>query len=174
MKRLVALFAVTAALPTLALAQTQGTLGDSSFGSADISFNVIDTTAPLIQVTGLEDLRMDAEIGDTLTSEGLTLCIYMNQAGATYTIQIDADPLTSGQDNFPYNISYLNTIDGTFENEAVGTDTVSVIEIEQTPSYVQSCPGSVPPATLTFSLEDKTPATAIVASAAITVTVSAE
>lgn len=173
MKHLVALFAVTTALPTLALAQTQGTLGDSSFGSANISFNVIDTTAPLIQVTGFRDLEFDTFEGISPSAETPFLCIYMNEPG-TFGFKITATPLSSDafQDNVPYSVIFreLATFEGKTGN--ITDADVTFFGTGFSPSRVQNCTGITQTATLTVGFSDATPPAEVgTATSAVTLTV---
>lgn len=114
MKRLLTLFALTAALPSLALAATDGTLGSESTGSMTMTLN-IDATTPSaqIQVSGLEDISFTTPTGIVPSSGAVgrtTFCVFMT-GGTTYSAAITATPLLSAQfqNTVPYNFALVNT-----------------------------------------------------------------
>lgn len=178
MNRLLLLCAVIAALPGLALAATDGTLGDSSSGSADITFNVTEVPGPKIRVQGLQDVVIDAEIGDILNK--LTFfCVFMDQPG-TFAMEVTANPLTSGQDIYPYTASFSN-VPGHVILGSITVDTAAETfrATNLTPSVLPNCSKPAPPLNGDYpiSMFVSVPGqatSAIAATATITVIVSAE
>ena len=130
MKRLLTLFAITAALPGLALAATDGTLGDSSSGTADITFNVTEASGAQIQVTGLEDINLTAERNIPLNTTALRLepCVYMDQPGQ-YSAALEATPLktTSGLVLSEYRVGYAELSSSKTVEETVTDETKTLL-----------------------------------------------
>lgn len=56
----------------------------------------------LIKITGLEDLTIEKTVGDAPLADLETSACVVMQGGDTYSVQIIADPLTSGGTHYPY------------------------------------------------------------------------
>lgn len=127
--------------PTLALAATDGTLGDSSSGTANITFNVTDAITPKIQISGLQDLTLQstsASLGDIKPSS--PVCVYMTEAGS-FALTVTAEPLLFGTDVLSG--YYVNFTDHTSaERRAfgpVGFNTHTQMMEGYTPSQTADC-----------------------------------
>lgn len=174
MLKLLTALAMAIGAPTLALAATDGSLGDSSSGTANITFNVTDAAAPQIQVSGLEDMSLEGELGDFLSAAASRFCIYMDQIGGQYSMAVSANPLTSGQDNYPYTAIITDVISSTSTpGVQIGTESATVNATGLTPFYAaDECTSDNRAAALVLIMADARPAKAVVASTTITITVS--
>lgn len=156
MKRLLPLITFAAFLPTLACAETQGLLGNSSTGSFAVTLNVaaIPSTAQ-IQITGLDDKTFGTTQGVPPSSSGDRFCVYMSEAGA-YNFNVTAEPLSST--DFSGNVPYLFNLRDNISNEVkVGSVTdqnVTISGTGYTPSLVEGCAGETLPVSLGFAFED--------------------
>lgn len=155
MLKLLTALAMALGAPTLALAATDGTLGDSSSGIADITLNVIDEPTSEIQITGLQDMAISHAVGDAAPAEqAIDLCVYMDFPG-TYSLQIQASPLQSDRAGIlPYSIAYRDTVsDTTFSGTATNSAlTTIVFGSDLSPSNVLGCANVNAPATLTLGV----------------------
>lgn len=96
MPRFLAALAFATALPNLTHAETSdGSLGNTSAGTLDISLSVGPASAgPHIQITGLEPIFFTDELSDQYIGPlvAIPVCVFMTEAG-TFDWQIDAQSL---------------------------------------------------------------------------------
>lgn len=175
MKRLLTLGACAAALPLLATAATDGTLGDTSTGTLTFTLTVTDPapTGTQIQITGLTDFEFDATVGDAAPADqSIDLCVYMDNSG-TYNAQVTATALEdTGSTLYPYTFEYLDTVSSTSIGGTVSTtENVVMEQAALTSSNVLDCTTGVAPATLTLGIP-AVPAAAASATGSITIVVS--
>ena len=147
MKRPLLALAFAGLLPASALAATDGTLGDTSTGSIDLTLNVAEP-GPQIQITGFTDQVVDIELGSTETVTQLQdLCVYMTAPGV-YDLSWTAEPLSDGTNSIPYTFSVNdNIIEGGFSNS---NNTISASSAADgsifgiSPSLTPDCTGDAP------------------------------
>ena len=162
----------------LALAATDGTLGDSSSGTAEITINVTETSGAQIQVTGLEDINLTAERNVPYQGSSVfrVTCVYMDQPGE-YSIALEATPLTitSGLVIGEYQVAYVELSSQKTVAETVTDETVTLRLAGIPASNDATCQtGNVSPA-VGIDLEPSSPSTQSgIATATITLTVSPE
>lgn len=102
-----ALAASTVLSSGVAIAATQGTLGATSTGSADISV----TKATVAQITGLSDMAIASYIlGDGNQALFTTACVYTSTVGGSYTVKAtgsgaaSAFTVANGPTTIPYTV----------------------------------------------------------------------
>ena len=170
MIRLLSLFALSLTLPALASAQGSGELSTTeSTASMTYTLNIIEPPT-LIQISGLEDLNFDYNIGGaSAPAQIIDICVYISDdSTATYDLQLQADPLTDNNTNYPYTFTYEdNLLSNPVELSGTVTDTTfDQTETGFTASTDQNCSSGDRPARLTVALQsDPTVATASSASA---------
>ena len=90
--------ALMTAIP--ALAATNGALGPTSTGTADVSVTLIAAPATEIQVHSLDDLSFanDIEVGSTaiVSSNQASACVWATEEQTNYTLEVSA-PAMNGQ-----------------------------------------------------------------------------
>ena len=162
--------------PTWASAQGSGEVSTTqSTASMTYTVNVIEPPT-LIQISGLEDLNFDYNIGGaSAPAQIIDICVYISDdSTATYDLQLQADPLTDNNTNYPYTFTYEdNLLSNPVELSGTVTDTTfDQTETGFTASTDQNCSGDWP-ARLTVALQsDPTVATTSSASAQMRFTVS--
>lgn len=168
--------AIALSASALALAATDGTLGNSSSGTAEITLNVSDAPAAQIKVSGLDDIRIThtREQGPGGNSAFDWFCVYMDSAG-TYKVEIKADSLADGLTIFPYRFIFR---DFTNQNPLIGDVTSDQSVSVSGGGFLQSgVPGCTTGLTARLSIltddsQLQTPIAAV--STTITITVSPE
>lgn len=147
MKRLITALAASTALTGIAFAATSdGTLGDTSTGTLDVTLDVTAATpVSQIQITGLDTVSFTTEAGNSPTAQTEAFCVYLDQTGVTYTMDVTAPPLAysdSSKGNAPYRAVVKNHQDSIVSTMNVsnsdGTDSIPNL----TPSNVVDCGGS--------------------------------
>ena len=109
-------------IPALAHAATDGTLGTSSTGEIGVSVKLTPQPAQ-ISITGLKDVNFDKTIGDSLSADQtLEACVFMDEGG-TYAVEVDAEPLSSGGQHYPYDLSIDQNVTGSEKIELSITNT---------------------------------------------------
>lgn len=111
--------------PMVAMAAIDGDLATSSSGQIGVSVDL--AAAPkLIRISGLDDVNFDKTVGDNaLGDQTVEACVYMDTDG-TYSVQVDAEPLVSGADYYPYGLKVTtggvgaDELDLSIADEAVG------------------------------------------------------
>lgn len=177
MIRLISFLALAFTLPALASAQNDGELSTTqSTASMTYTLNVIEPL-PRIQISGLEDLNFDYNIGGaSAPAQSLDICVYITDDTATlYDLQLQADPLTDTNTNYPYTFTYEdNLVQSPVELSGTVTDTTfDQTQAGFTASTDQNCSSGDRPARLTVALQsDPTVATSSSASAQMRFTVS--
>ncbi len=176
MIRLLSILALSLTLPVLASAQNSGELSTSqSTASLTYTLNVVEPPT-LIQISGLEDLNFDYNIGGaSAPAQSFDICVYISDDSTeTYDLQLQADPLTDTNTNYPYTFTYEDNL---LSNPVSLSGTVTDTTFDQTQagftaSTDQNCSGDWP-ARLTVALQsDPTVATTSSASAQMRFTVS--
>ncbi len=127
--------------PRVGFAATDGTLGTSSTGEIGVSVSL--TPKPTqIQITGLDDVNFDKNIGDSLEADQtITACVYMNDPG-TYGVEVEATALTNGSQNYPYSLSLTQSLAGSKRIDlSVTNTTVEASETGFQPDNVLGCNG---------------------------------
>lgn len=62
----------------------------------------------LIRISGLDDVNFDKTVGDNaLTDQTVEACVFMDSSG-TYTVEVNAEPLGSGSEHYPYGLRVYN------------------------------------------------------------------
>ena len=101
-------------LPATAMAASDGTLGATSTGTADISV----TIPPLIQISNMADIAFGSYSGTGDLNGNQDVCIYTNLAAGTYVVTAtgsgaaNAFTVTDGSNTIAYNV-YFNDTTGT-------------------------------------------------------------
>lgn len=143
MKRLITALAVSTALTGIAFAATtDGTLGDTSTGTLDVTLTVNAVTpVPQIQITGLDAISFSTDVGSSspVTSKEDAFCVYMDIAGETFSIEITTPPLAysdTSNGNATYQASFRDPT-GVFQSG------ILVIDAERTTTYTDLTPSNV-------------------------------
>ncbi len=177
MTRLFSILSISLIIPNIALAQNDGTIGTvDSTASLTYTLNVVEPPTR-IQISGLEDLNFDYNIGGASAPEqSFDICVYISDDSTeTYDLQLQADPLTDTNTNYPYTFTYEdNLVQSPVSLSGTVTDTTfDQTETGFTASTDQNCSSGDRPARLTVALgSDPTVATASSASAQMRFTVS--
>lgn len=122
------------------------TFADGVLGTqSDTSFNVsveVSEAPTLISITGLSDIMIDKIIGEGAGDEqDMQACVYMTD-GETYSVEVAADALVSGNQHYPYKIklSQSNVIGAPELLLDVGATTSNDEQFGFTGSPVEGCP----------------------------------
>ena len=122
MKKLTLLLLTSLAIPSMAVAATDGTIGATSTGNVNISFVAEAPVAPPepeVEIFGLEDFNFGSKAPDDPMPSAITIsniCVYLTVQG-TYSLALEGDQLTSsglsGGDIVPYTATYTDPVSGT-------------------------------------------------------------
>ncbi len=101
------------ALPLSSFAATDGSLGLTSTGTADLEVEIDE----LMLISGMADLNFGTWTGSGDLNQNENICVYTNQASGNYTVTATGDgagsafTLTDGSNTLPYNV-YFNDVSG--------------------------------------------------------------
>lgn len=127
--------AVVFSLSVSAIAATDGTLGQASTGTTDVSLAIPD----LIQVTGLSDLDLGMwdGVNDATTMD--SICVYANNSSGQYSATFTgsgvggAFSLADGAETVPYLVQYTdNALIPTVYPATSGTQIMNLVGAHQT------------------------------------------
>lgn len=113
-------------LGSTAFAATQGTLGETSTGSSDLSIEIPE----FVRISDVGDLAFGSYGGSGDVNGNDDLCIYRNNPAATYFVTASGDgaasafSMTDGTNTIAYNV-YFNDASGTTGEALLTTNSKS-------------------------------------------------
>lgn len=108
------------AIPTVAFAASDGTLGATSTGTSTITVTVPN----LIRITGMADFSFGTYSGSGDMDQNDNVCVYTNKASGTYRVTASgsgaggAFSVASGADTLAYGV-FFNDVSGTTGEQAL-------------------------------------------------------